>query len=89
MKFRSWCKALVGMPVMADPKYDSTPRVLEGWWRGWSFAHTWRDSNGNRNVPYLYFNDKRKLNLNWYDNDWNANYRFLAVRKSLLHPTHN
>jgi len=37
--------------------------------------------NGNRNVPYLNRNDsKRNLNLNWFDNDWNANYRFLAVR---------
>lgn len=37
--------------------------------------------NGNRNVPYLSRNDsKRNLNLNWWDNDWNSNYRFLAVR---------
>ena len=37
--------------------------------------------NGNRNVPYLNRNDaKRNLNLNWLDNDWNGNYRFLAVR---------
>ena len=37
--------------------------------------------NGNRNVPYLNRNDaKRNLNLNWWDNDWNDNYRFLAVR---------
>jgi len=37
--------------------------------------------NGNRNVPYLNRNDsKRKLNLNWFDNDWNPMYRFLAVR---------
>lgn len=37
--------------------------------------------NGNRNVPYLNRNDaKRNLNLNWWDNDWNGNYRFLAVR---------
>jgi hypothetical protein len=37
--------------------------------------------NGNRNVPYLNRNDaKRNLNLNWWDNDWNGSYRFLAVR---------
>jgi len=37
--------------------------------------------NGNRNVPYLNKNDsKRNLNLNWWNNDWNSNYRFLAVR---------
>lgn len=44
----------------------------------------WQNSNGNRNVPELNWNgDKRKLNLNWFENDWNANYRFLAVRNSL------
>jgi len=37
--------------------------------------------NGNRNVPYLNRNDaKRNLNLNWWNNDWNGNCRFLAVR---------
>ena len=37
--------------------------------------------NDNRNVPCLNKDDsKRNLNLNWWDNDWNPNYRFLAVR---------
>jgi hypothetical protein len=37
--------------------------------------------NGNRNVAYLNRNDsKRKLNLNWFDNDWNDICRFPAVR---------
>jgi hypothetical protein len=37
--------------------------------------------SGNRNVLVLSENDsKRKLNLNWFDNDWNGNYRFLGVR---------
>lgn len=37
--------------------------------------------NGNRNVACLYYDDNgRNLNLNWFDNDWNGNYRFLAVR---------
>lgn len=46
--------------------------------------NVWRNPNGNRNVPYLdNWNDKRKLNLNWFDNRWNANCRFLAVRSSL------
>ena len=31
----------------------------------------WNDSNG------------RNLNLNYFDNRWNDNYRFAAVRKSL------
>jgi hypothetical protein len=40
--------------------------------------------NGYRNVAYLWNDDNgRNLNLNWIDNDWNDNYRFLAVRKSL------
>jgi hypothetical protein len=38
-------------------------------------------NDGNRCSPYLYENDaNRKLNLNDRDNDWNANYRFAAVR---------
>ncbi|MEX2209726.1 MAG: hypothetical protein WD846_02445 [Patescibacteria group bacterium] len=42
------------------------------------------NSNGNRNVAYLWSNsDKRNLNLNWYENDWYSYYRFLAVRKLL------
>lgn len=37
--------------------------------------------NGNRNVPELNSDDsKRNLNLNWFDNDWNPVYRFLAAR---------
>lgn len=37
--------------------------------------------NGNRNVPYLNKNgSKRNLNLNWWNDDWNPDYRFLAVR---------
>jgi hypothetical protein len=40
--------------------------------------------DGNRNVAYLWNDDNgRNLNLNWIDNDWNGNYRFLAVRKFL------
>lgn len=44
----------------------------------------WQNPDGNRNVPYLNRNaDKRNLNLNWFDNDWDSNYRFAAVRNSL------
>jgi len=40
--------------------------------------------NGNRHVAYLYENSgDRKLNLNYFDNDWNDNYRFAGVRNSL------
>ena len=43
--------------------------------------------NLNRNVPELWNdNGQRKLNLNWFDNDWNANYRFLGVRHSYFSP---
>ena len=43
----------------------------------------WRDPNGNRHVPYLNdWNGKRNLNLNWRENDWSSNYRFLAFRNS-------
>ena len=36
----------------------------------------WRNPNGNRYVPYLYWNDDRwYLNFNWLDNDWNDNDR--------------
>jgi hypothetical protein len=43
--------------------------------------------NLNRNVPELWNdNDRRKLNLNWFDNDWNDNYRFLGVRHSYFSP---
>ena len=39
--------------------------------------------NGICHVVYLYRNGaKRNLNLNYWDDDWNANYRFLAVRHS-------
>ena len=39
------------------------------------------NENGNRNVPYLWNDDdKRNLNLNYFENDWNENYRFAAVR---------
>jgi hypothetical protein len=44
----------------------------------------WTNPNGNRNVGYLWEDaNKRNLNLNWLGNDWNANYRFLAVCKFL------
>jgi hypothetical protein len=33
-----------------------------------------RNSNGNRYVLYLYWNDGAwNWNVNWLDNDWNAN----------------
>lgn len=39
--------------------------------------------NGKRNAPYLNEDgDRRKLNLNWFDEDWNDYYRFAGVRNS-------
>ncbi len=35
----------------------------------------------NRNVAYLNGNsENRNLNVNWFENDWNDNCRFAAVR---------
>jgi len=51
---------------------DSISRIFSG--------SIWVNPNGNRNVAYLNKDsNERNLNLNWYDNDWNDNYRFLAV----------
>ena len=48
---------------------------------------SWRDPDGNLNVPYLYENDnERNLNLNWFENDFNSNCRFLVVSKSIYFP---
>lgn len=39
----------------------------------------WRNPNGNVHVPYLNRNDSnRNLNLNWFEGDWNPNWRFAA-----------
>lgn len=47
----------------------------------------WTNRDGNRNVPYLdNWNGKRKLNLNWFENRWNDNCRFAAVRNCLPAP---
>ncbi len=81
----SWCDTLCDNK---DHEYDSISKVrlrffgLKRWWHGWRVAHgSVAKINGNRNVAYLNRNDsKRKLNLNWQDNDWNEIYRFLAVR---------
>jgi hypothetical protein len=47
----------------------------------------WRNLNGNRNVVCLNRDDaKRNADLNWFENDWNDNWRFAAVRNSLYFP---
>jgi len=43
--------------------------------------------DGNRQVCNVWWNDTdRNCNLNWYDNEWNANYWFAFVRESLRSP---
>lgn len=43
------------------------------------------DDNGNRNVPYLIWNDgKWQLNWNYLDNNFNRNYRFVRLRNSFF-----
>lgn len=63
-------------------KFDSVLRVFEGRWLRKHLAQSSSCKiHGNRNVPNLWRDDsKRNLNLNWWDGDWNDNYRFLAVR---------
>ena len=47
-----------------------------------ALGSVWRDANDSRRVPCLVVDDdKRKLYLNWFVNDWAAYCRFLAVRK--------
>lgn len=45
---------------------------------------------GKQNCCNVWFNgSKRKVNLNWFENDWNDNYWFAFVRyflRSLLFP---
>ncbi|MFA5163525.1 MAG: hypothetical protein WC441_03275 [Patescibacteria group bacterium] len=42
----------------------------------------WQNANGNRDAPFLDVDDnRRELNLNWFDNDWVGRCRFLAVCK--------
>lgn len=50
-----------------------------------ALGSSWMNRNDNQLVPYLvYYGDDRRLNLNYYDNDWNDNCRFLALRKSFI-----
>jgi hypothetical protein len=52
-----------------------------------TFGAQWQNPNGNVNVPYFYRNNgKRNLNLNWIDNEFNSNCRFLVSRQSLYSP---
>jgi len=77
----SWWGALATYKVAhtIQPREHSTGGGTDGASHKGSVAKI----NGNRNVPYLNKDDsKRNLNLNWWNNDWNPIYRFLAVRNS-------
>jgi len=51
------------------------------------YNSVWRNLN-DRNVAYLWdVSGRRNLNLNWLENDWNAKYRFAAVRNLLYFPS--
>lgn len=48
-----------------------------------ALGSVWARPIGNPNVGYLYGNsDNRRLDLDWFNAQWGADYRFLAVRKS-------
>lgn len=47
-----------------------------------ALGSVWRGSDGYRNVPALDWDDDgRGLGLVWFEDDWDADFRFLAVRK--------
>lgn len=47
-----------------------------------ALGSVWRNPDGDRSVPYLYWLIlERNLNLGWFDDRWNASCRFLALRK--------
>lgn len=71
------------LPHKIQPKEHSMGSGADGIL--YNLGSVWVNDNGNRNCPYLDSNDsKRKLNLNWNDDDnhWNETCRFLAVGKS-------
>ncbi len=70
------------IPNSMQSREHSRDGGLGGVW--YVIGSVWQNPNGDRNVAVLNYDDnRRKLNLNWFDNDWNDKYRFLAVRNSL------
>ena len=82
----TWCRVLVDLISRIRFNFEIVIRLSRGGGTD-DILHVgsqWRNSNRNRNVPYLNeWNSKRKLDLNWFENDWNEDCRFLAVRNSL------
>jgi hypothetical protein len=58
-----------------DAGFDTTLRVFEGWW--------YRRDSIQCYATFNRWNDKRKVNVNRNDNDWNDNWWFAGVRNSL------
>ena len=66
----TWYRGLEHLRCRIIYNLKSTQGVVE-----WEALYTiLRNSNGNRYVLYLYWNDgKWNWNYNWLDNKWNAN----------------
>lgn len=76
----SWCEKLSDR-IRSLIRYSFCEDIKKQWYRRFFIQGSVAKVNGNRNVLYLNKDgSKRNLNLNWFDNDWNSNYRFLAVR---------
>ena len=58
-----------------DTKYDSTPRVFEGWWHGRHFVH-YRNADRNLYVRCLY----------WDGDGWDWIYDWLGFDFYVSHP---
>ena len=58
-----------------DAGFDTALRVFEGQWNRWDSIQCYATFNR--------WNDKRKVNVNRNDNDWNDNWWFAGVRNSL------
>lgn len=69
-------------PNKIQPRDDSSGGDLDGFRHGQDGSSAMYDDN--RNVAVLNSNsDRRILDNNWFDNEWNSDNRFLFVRKSL------
>jgi len=87
----TWCEALAGNLVIRQgngPHIKFIPPACRREVIRMAFHTTngvpFTNSGGNRNVPYLNWNgDKRNLNGNDLENDWNGDNRFLVLRKFL------
>jgi hypothetical protein len=76
------------LPARGYSKYDSIPRVIEGWWRGWHGAR-FRNADGNLYVEYLYWNGGQwNWNYNWLDNDWDDQNPAASLANLIVLPLH-